>query len=112
VAIDDFGKAYSSLEYLIRYPVQTLKIDKAFIDQVDIENRAQGLVRSIVGMGQNLSMVVVAEGVERENQLQLLRTMDCNEAQGYLFSRPLSPDDYPTETWDLGKRLRERSSHT
>lgn len=112
LAIDDFGTAYSTLEYLIRYPVETLKIDKAFIDQVDIENRAQGLVRSIVGMGQNLSMVVVAEGVERENQLQLLRTMDCNEAQGYLFSRPLSPDDYPTETWDLGKRLRERSSHT
>ncbi len=105
VAIDDFGRAYSSLEYLIRYPVQTLKIDKAFIDQVDIGFRAQGLVRSIVGMGRNLSMSVVAEGVERENQLHLLRTMDCSEAQGYLFSQPLPVEQYPEAVQELAQRL-------
>ena len=105
VAIDDFGTAYSTLEYLIRYPVETLKIDKAFIDQVDVDLRAQGLVRSIVGMGQNLAMTIVAEGVERENQLHLLRTMDCNKAQGYLFSRPLPVEDYPQAVRELEERL-------
>lgn len=105
LAIDDFGTAYSTLEYLVRYPLETLKIDRAFIDQVDVETRARGLVRSIVGMGQNLSMIVVAEGVEREQQLQLLRTMRCNEAQGYLFSRPIPPQDYPRITKELKDRL-------
>lgn len=105
LAIDDFGTAYSTLEYLIRYPLETLKIDRAFIDQMDVENRARGLVRSIVGIGKNLSMMVVAEGVEREEQLQLLRTMNCNEAQGYLFSRPLPPQDYPRATQELRDRL-------
>ncbi|HBN96356.1 MAG TPA: hypothetical protein DDZ66_08640 [Firmicutes bacterium] len=107
LAIDDFGTAYSTLEYLIRYPVQSLKIDRAFIDRVDVDFRAQGLVRSIVGVGHNLSMAVVAEGVERESQLHLLRTMDCNEAQGYLFSRPLPPDEYLQTTWELKDRLRD-----
>ena len=109
IAIDDFGTAYSTLEYLIRYPVQTLKIDRAFIDQVDVDFRAQGLVRSIVGMGHNLAMAVVAEGIERENQLHLLRTMDCNEAQGYLFSRPLPPDEYLQVTWELKDRLQDKN---
>ncbi len=106
LAIDDFGTAYSTLEYLIRYPMETLKIDRAFIDQVDVEHRARGLVRSIVGMGKNLSMIVVAEGVEREQQLQLLRTMNCTEAQGYLFSHPLPSQDYPRVALELKERLR------
>ncbi|HKM43763.1 MAG TPA: EAL domain-containing protein [Limnochordia bacterium] len=109
VAIDDFGTAYSTLEYLIRYPVESLKIDKAFIDQVDVGFRAQGLVRSIVGMGRNLSMGIVAEGVERENQLHLLRTMDCNEAQGYLFSRPLPAEEYPAASLELDNRLKSEA---
>jgi diguanylate cyclase (GGDEF)-like protein len=106
VAIDDFGTAYSTLEYLIRYPVETLKIDKAFIDQVDVGFRAQGLVRSIVGMGRNLSMSIVAEGVERASQMHLLQTMDCNEAQGYFFSRPLPAQDYPEVSRQVGERLQ------
>ncbi|NLL41804.1 MAG: EAL domain-containing protein [Firmicutes bacterium] len=105
LAIDDFGTAYSSLEYLVRYPVETLKIDRTFIDQVDINARAQGLVRSIVGMGRNLAMCVVAEGVERKNQLHILRTMQCNEAQGFLFSRPLPPDDYVQVADHLAEQL-------
>ena len=106
LAIDDFGTAYSSLEYLVRYPVETLKIDRTFIDQVDINARAQGLVRSIVGMGQNLAMSVVAEGVERKNQLHILRTMHCNEAQGFLFSRPLPPEDYVQVAVHLAEQLK------
>lgn len=107
VAIDDFGTAYSTLEYLVRYPVETLKIDKAFIDQIDLNTRAQGLVRSIVGMGQNLSMRVVAEGVERSEQLELLWEMGCDEAQGYLFSRPIPSTDFLPMISDLAKRLQK-----
>jgi EAL domain-containing protein (putative c-di-GMP-specific phosphodiesterase class I) len=91
---------------LVRYPVETLKIDRTFIDQVDINARAQGLVRSIVGMGQNLAMSVVAEGVERKNQLHILRTMHCNEAQGFLFSRPLPPEDYVQVAVHLAEQLK------
>ncbi len=94
IAIDDFGTAYSSLQYLARFPMQALKIDKGFIDHVDTSSRMAGLVRSIIGMGRNLSMEVVAEGVERPNQLQLLRHMGCLKAQGYLFSRPVPWQDY------------------
>lgn len=94
IAIDDFGKAYSSLQYLARYPMEALKIDKAFIDDIDQDERVEGLVRSIIGMGMNLAMRVVAEGVERENQLALLRQMGCFQAQGYLFSRPVPREEY------------------
>lgn len=94
IAIDDFGTAYSSLQYLASYPMQALKIDKVFVDSIDRSTRMQGLVKSIIGMGNNLSMEVVAEGVERENQLQLLQKMGCLKAQGYLFSQPVPWKDY------------------
>ena len=109
VAIDDFGPAYSSLEYLVRYPVQTLKIDRTFIDQIDLNKRTQGLVRSIIGMGRNLSMAVVAEGVERQGQLDLLREMDCDEAQGYLFSPPVPSADYIQVVRELSERLAKKT---
>ena len=109
VAIDDFGTAYSSLEYLVRYPVQTLKIDRTFIDQIDLNKRTQGLVRSIIGMGRNLSMAVVAEGVERQGQLDLLREMDCDQAQGYLFSRPVPLADYIQAVQELKERLTTKT---
>lgn len=94
IAIDDFGTMYSSLQYLVRYPMETLKIDKTFVDEVDKNPRIHGLVKSIVGMGMNLSMTIVAEGVERLDQLNLLASMGCDEAQGYLFSHPLHPSQY------------------
>lgn len=105
IAIDDFGTAYSSLHYLARYPMQALKIDKEFIDRVDKSSRMAGLVRSIIGMGINLSMEVVAEGVERQNQLELLQHMGCREAQGYLFSMPVPWQDYLEVQRGLAGRL-------
>lgn len=105
LAIDDFGTAYSSLEYLIRYPMDTLKIDRTFIHSLDHDLRTQGLVRSIVGMGQNLSMTIVAEGVERPEQVELLWQMGCNEAQGYYFSRPVPWNEYPRVARELTERL-------
>jgi len=89
IAIDDFGTGYSSLNYLSRFPIGTLKIDKSFIhDLLDDFNNAE-IVSTIVAMGHNLSMTVVAEGVETEAQLAYLRDIGCDEAQGYLFSRPI-----------------------
>lgn len=106
IAIDDFGTAYSSLQYLVRYPMETLKIDKAFIDEVDQNKRIHGLVRSIVGMGLNLSMTIVAEGVERADQLQVLSKMGCDQAQGYLFSRPVPWQHYHQGATELSWRLQ------
>ena len=105
LAIDDFGTAYSSLEYLVRYPVEIIKIDRTFIHFLDQDERSQALVRAIVGMGHNLSMTVVAEGVERKEQMQLLCEMGCNEAQGYYFARPIPWEEYPREASKLMERL-------
>lgn len=105
LAIDDFGTAYSTLEYLVRYPMEILKIDRTFISYLDHDTRTEGLVRSIIGMGKNLSMSIVAEGVERRMQLELLVKMRCTEAQGYYFSRPVPWQDYPEMTRELGNKL-------
>lgn len=105
LAIDDFGTAYSTLEYLVRYPMEILKIDRTFISYLDHDSRTEGLVRSIIGMGQNLSMSIVAEGVERRKQLELLVKMRCTEAQGYYFSRPVPWQDYPEMARQLDSKL-------
>lgn len=105
LAIDDFGTAYSSLEYLVRYPVETIKIDRTFIDLLDQNDRSEALVRAIVALGHNLSMTVVAEGVERPEQVVLLSEMGCNEAQGYYFSAPVPYEDYPKTVTNLMELL-------
>lgn len=107
LAIDDFGTAYSTLDYLVRYPMETLKIDKTFISHVDLNLRTQGLIRSIIGMGKNLNMVTVAEGVERLSQIRLLREMGCSEAQGFYFSRPVPADEFLTIKEEWEQRLRK-----
>jgi diguanylate cyclase (GGDEF)-like protein/PAS domain S-box-containing protein len=91
IAVDDFGTGYSSLSYLARFPVDVLKIDRSFIEQLTKREEAHELVRMIVGLGRALSLVVVAEGVETGGQLEALREMGCDVAQGFLFMRPV-PD--------------------
>ncbi|NLJ81338.1 MAG: EAL domain-containing protein [Firmicutes bacterium] len=105
LAIDDFGTAYSSLEYLAKYPVGTLKIDRAFIGSLDRNPRIEGLVRSIIAMGQNLSLKVIAEGVERQKQFQLLTAMGCSQAQGFYFQGPIPWEEYPRAAAVLNRRL-------
>ncbi|HSP36946.1 MAG TPA: EAL domain-containing protein [Frankiaceae bacterium] len=91
IAVDDFGTGYSSLSYLARFPVDFLKIDRSFIERLGKERDADELVRMIVGLGQALNLKIVAEGVETGGQLEALRAMRCDIAQGFLFMRPV-PD--------------------
>lgn len=93
--IDDFGTGYSSLSYLHRYSYDTLKIDKSFISEVLRPGDARAIVQAIVALGKNLNMNIVAEGVETSEQVRFLREMDCPEAQGYWFSKPLSQEKVP-----------------
>ncbi len=94
LAIDDFGTGYSSLSALQQFPISTLKIDKSFVRDVSINPDDATLVATIVQMGQNMNMDVVAEGVESEDQLNFLQTIGCTYAQGLLFGDPMSSDSY------------------
>ena len=87
--IDDFGKGYSSLDYLHQFPAHALKIDRSFVSRVD---EADTLVRHMVDMGHELDMQVVAEGLETEAQLHAIRNLDCDYGQGYYLGRPLEPE--------------------
>ena len=89
MSIDDFGTGYSSLSYLQKLPVSVLKIDKSFVDHVAESKQGAALVRAIIGVGQALELQVVAEGVERIEQVGRLQALNCRFAQGYFFSRPL-----------------------
>jgi len=92
IAIDDFGVGFSSLSYLKNFTVDTLKIDRSFISSLLAESRDEAIVRAIISLAQSLELKVVAEGVETSPQLACLLNQNCDEAQGYLFSRPIPPD--------------------
>lgn len=93
IAIDDFGTGYSSLSYLHYFPIDTLKIDRSFVKDMGREESSRELVRSIVMLGKNLKMKVIAEGVETLEEAVLLREMGCDLAQGYYFAKPLAEED-------------------
>ena len=92
LCIDDFGTGYSSLSYLHRFPVDTLKIDRSFVNRIEEKDENVEIVRTIATLARNLGMEVVAEGVESSEQLACLRALNCEHAQGYHFSPPLSAD--------------------
>jgi diguanylate cyclase (GGDEF)-like protein/PAS domain S-box-containing protein len=97
IAIDDFGTGFSSLSYLSKLPVDTLKIDRSFV--IDMTTGPQGfaLVSTIISLAHSLKLKVVAEGVETEEQARLLRSLSCDEMQGYLFSKPLPGEIFETK---------------
>ncbi len=88
LALDDFGTGYSSLSYLHRFPVNTLKIDRSFVNQMESEQNGLEIVRTIILLGRTLGMDVVAEGIETTKQLDLLQELQCEYGQGYFFSKP------------------------
>ncbi len=90
LALDDFGTGYSSLAYLKKFPIHTLKIDKAFIDDIATSSVDKHMAESIINIAHNLGLKVVAEGVEHEKQLDILKRYECEMLQGYLYSKPVS----------------------
>jgi diguanylate cyclase len=94
IAIDDFGTGYSSLSYLRRFPIDTLKIDQSFVQDIDGENEEGPLVSAIIAMGKNLKLHVIAEGIETPQQLAFLQSHQCTEGQGYYFNRALPADEF------------------
>jgi EAL domain-containing protein (putative c-di-GMP-specific phosphodiesterase class I) len=90
LAVDDFGTGYSSLSYLQEFPIDVLKIDKSFVHRITGDPYDSAIVSSIIDMGKNLKQLVIAEGIETQEQLAFLQAQHCAEGQGYLFSRPLA----------------------
>src|SRR5690606_14513735 len=92
IALDDFGTGYSSLSLLQRFPIQRIKIDRAFVNGIADRQHDRSLVRTIISMANSMTLDLVAEGIETVEQLQLLRDLGCDKAQGYLISRPVPAD--------------------
>ena len=93
ISIDDFGTGYSSLAYLKRFPLNTLKIDRSFIQDIESNEDDREITKAIIAMGQNLKLKVLAEGVENVEQLAILKSSGCDYIQGYYFSKPLPPNE-------------------
>ena len=104
-SLDDFGTGYSSMNYLKHLPVNNLKIDKSFLDRVIEDTSDQQIVSTIITLAQTLDLVVIAEGVESSEQAVFLKKANCNQAQGYLYSKPI-PEK---EASKLLKEFKERN---
>lgn len=107
LAIDDFGTGYSSLGYLQRFPIDILKIDKAFIDEVGHDDIEPALVRAIIALGGSLQLETIAEGVELQKQSRGLQELGCEMGQGYYFGRPVTAVEIDTmlDTTKRGARF-------
>lgn len=93
IAMDDFGTGYSSLSYIKQFPLNTVKIDRTFINDLAIDPYDRAIAQAVISLGKSLNLSIVAEGVETNEQLNCLQLLKCPQIQGYLFSRPLSARD-------------------
>jgi len=94
LALDDFGTGYSSLSHLKRFPIDALKIDQSFVRDLTMDEDDAGIVTAVIGMGKSLHMLVVAEGVETREQLEVLQEHGCPQGQGYYFYRPVPAEEF------------------
>lgn len=107
IAVDDFGTGYSSLSYLKDFPIDCLKIDRTFVRNVQHNPNDEALVSMIISMAKHLRLKVVAEGIEEVEQLSFLMEGGCDYIQGYLFSRPISPQQISETFHDLHHHVDE-----
>jgi EAL domain-containing protein (putative c-di-GMP-specific phosphodiesterase class I) len=94
LAIDDFGTGYSSLSFLQRLPIDVVKIDQSFVREISGQTGPMPIVRAIIAMAHSLQLQVLAEGVEQKDQRDILIAEGCDQAQGYLFGRPMPVDEF------------------
>jgi len=94
LAVDDFGTGYSSLSYLMHFPIDALKVDQSFVHEIAAEGDTSPIITAVIAMGRSLKHRVIAEGVETEAQLAFLRAQQCEEGQGFHFSRPLPAEQF------------------
>jgi EAL domain-containing protein (putative c-di-GMP-specific phosphodiesterase class I) len=104
-AVDDFGLGYSSLRYLLRFPIDVIKIPKPFVDRLAAGGREAAIARAIVKFAQSLGIPVVAEGIERQVELDILRDLGCPAFQGFLFARPMAAAAVSTLVADARRRI-------
>jgi len=109
LSLDDFGTGYSSLAYLKKFPLNTLKIDKAFVDDIEQSEQGRNMVATIVTIAHNLGMDVVAEGVETNQQLSFLAGLRCEQLQGYLYSKPLATEHF--QKYLLAHQITNKSTY-
>jgi EAL domain-containing protein (putative c-di-GMP-specific phosphodiesterase class I) len=110
IAMDDFGTGYSSLSYLRSFPFDKIKIDRSFVGGLDAVGDSVAIIRAVTGLAGSLGMTTTAEGVETEEQLDILRTEGCTQVQGYLFSRPQPAKDIPALLQALAGRESSATS--
>ena len=94
LAVDDFGTGYSSLSYLSLFPIDVLKIDRSFIHRIATHKDSTTIINAVIGMGRGLKRRVIAEGVETEEQSEVLQKRHCEEGQGYYFAKPMEAGEF------------------
>ena len=94
ISMDDFGTGYSSLNYLKRFPIDRIKLDQSFVRDLPADKDDAAIAMAVIAMGRSLELVVIAEGVETEEQLAFLQGHNCDQLQGFLLSRPLPPEAF------------------